>query len=196
VNEVTFWFDPLCPFTWRTSRWLRAVAPRRNASVDWRVMSLAILNADQPMPEQWRAVGEWAVLARRLLMAAKLAHGNDGIDRLYTEIGTLFHDRSAVPDETLLKDALGQSGLPGELYGAVADETLDEQIRVSHEAGQARVGTASGSPITAIGQAPGFFGPVVVPIPEGEDAENLFDGLTLLSSVPQFSEIKRARESF
>ena len=196
MNEVTFWFDPMCPFTWWTSRWLRDVAPRRNASVDWRVMSLAILNQDQPVDEAWRAVGEWGVLARRLLIGAKLAHGNEGIDRLYTAIGNLVHHHRAMPDEGLLEDALTQSGLPVELYGATADETLDEQIRQSHEDSQARVGTASGSPVTAIGQAPGFFGPVVVPIPAGEDADNLFDGLALLSSVPQFSELKRARNSF
>jgi 2-hydroxychromene-2-carboxylate isomerase len=196
VNEVTFWFDPLCPYTWRTSRWLRAVAPRRNASVDWRIMSLGILNEGQPVPEQWRIVGEWAVLARRLLVAAKLAHGNDGIDRLYTALGDLFHEQHAAPDAALLKDAVGQAGLPAELLSATTDESLDAEVRASHEAGQERVGTEIGSPITAIGQAPGFFGPVVVPIPEGEDAESLFDGLALLSSVPAFSEIKRARAAF
>jgi len=190
------WFDASCPFTWRTSRWLRAIAPRRGATVDWRIMSLAILNEGKEIPEPYRALTAWSLGAQRLLLATREAHGSDAVDRLYTAIGTRRHDQGADADRPLLVDALAEAGLPSELIGAVDDEGLDEPLRASHKEGQERVGTESGSPIVALGDGPGFFGPVVVPIPEDAAAERLFDALALLSTVPEFSELKRSRNPF
>lgn len=196
MSTVTFWFDPGCPFTWRTSRWIRAVAPRKGASIDWRIMSLGILNEDKDIPEQWRAVMTWSRAAQRLLVAVGQAYGPDGIDKLYTAIGTHRHDNGEDPTEELLVAALADASLPAELVERSRDESLDPAIQESHKLGQERVGTESGSPILAIGDGPGFFGPVVVPIPEDESGDRLFDAVALLSTVPEFSELKRARASF
>ena len=190
------WFDAGCPFTWRTSRWLRAVAPRRGATVDWRIMSLAILNEDKEIPEEFRGMLGWSLGTQRLLLATREAHGSDAVDRLYTAIGTRLHDQGAEPGRALLVDALAEAGLPAELVDAADDEGLTEALRASHREGQERVGTESGSPIVALGDGPGFFGPVVVPIPEDEAGDRLFDALALLSTVPQFSELKRSRNAF
>jgi protein-disulfide isomerase-like protein with CxxC motif len=192
VSTVTFWFDPICPFTWRTSRWIRAVAPRKGASIDWRVMSLGIINEGTEISEQWRPAMEWSRSAQRLLVAA----GPEGIEKLYTAIGTRRHDNGEDPTEELLVAALADAGLPAELIERSHDESLDPAIRESHKLGQERVGTESGSPILAIGDGPGFFGPVVVPIPEDESGDRLFDAVALLSTIPEFSELKRARASF
>jgi hypothetical protein len=193
---VTFWFDPICPFTWRTSRWIRAVAPRKGTAVDWRIMSLGILNEGGDVAEEWRAVTDWSRSAQRLLVAVGQAHGSDGIDRLYTAIGTHRHDNGEDPTNELLVAALADAGLPAELIERGQDESLDPVIRESHKLGQERVGAESGSPVLAIGDGPGFFGPVVVPIPEDEAGDRLFDAIALLSTVPEFSELKRARASF
>jgi 2-hydroxychromene-2-carboxylate isomerase len=190
------WFDASCPFTWRTSRWLRAVAPRRGATIDWRIMSLAILNEGKEIPEQYRAVVAWSRGAQRVLVATREAHGSDAVDRLYTAIGTRRHDQDADPDRELLVASLAEAGLPAELIDAADDEGLDDALRASHKEGQDRVGTESGSPIVALGDGPGFFGPVVVPIPEDAAGDRLFDALALLSTVPEFSELKRSRNSF
>jgi len=190
------WFDAGCPFTWRTSRWLRAVAPRRGATIDWRIMSLAILNEGKEIPEQFRGLLAWSLGTQRLLLATREAHGSDAVDRLYTAIGTRRHDQGAEADRTLLVDALAEAGLPAELIDAADDEGLTEALRASHKEGQERVGAESGSPIVALGDGPGFFGPVVVPIPEDEAGDRLFDALALLSTVPQFSELKRSRNPF
>jgi hypothetical protein len=192
VSTVTFWFDPSCPFTWRTSRWIRAVAPRKGAAVDWRIMSLGILNEGKDIPEQWRAGMDWSRQAQRLLVAV----GPSGIDKLYTAIGIRRHDNNEDPTEDLLVAALADAGLPAELIERSRDESLDPAIQDSHKLGQERVGTESGSPVLAIGDGPGFFGPVVVPIPEDESGDRLFDAVALLSTVPEFSELKRARASF
>lgn len=190
------WFDAGCPFTWRTSRWLRAVASRRGATVDWRIMSLAILNEGKEIPEQFRALLGWSLGTQRLLLATREKHGSDAVDRLYTAIGTRRHDQGADPDRSLLVDSLAEAGLPADLIDAADDEGLTEALRASHKEGQERVGAESGSPIVALGDGPGFFGPVVVPIPEGEAGDRLFDALALLSTVPEFSELKRSRNPF
>jgi 2-hydroxychromene-2-carboxylate isomerase len=190
------WFDASCPFTWRTSRWLRAVAPRRGATIDWRIMSLAILNEGKEIPEQYRAAVAWSRGAQRVLVATRETHGSDAVDRLYTAIGTRRHDQDADADRELLVASLAEAGLPAELIDAADDEGLDDALRASHKEGQDRVGAESGSPIVALGDGPGFFGPVVVPIPEDAAADRLFDALALLSTVPEFSELKRSRNSF
>jgi hypothetical protein len=193
---VTFWFDPTCPFTWRTSRWIREVAPRKGASVDWRIMSLGLLNEGKEVPEEYLPYFAFGRSAQRLLVAAGQAYGAEGIDKLYTAIGTRLHDRGETLGEELLVAALADTDLPAELIARSADASLDATIAESHKLGQERVGDESGSPITAIGDGPGYFGPVVVPIPESDAGDRLFDALALLATVPEFSEVKRARAGF
>ena len=207
-SDVTLWFDPICPFTWRTSRWIRSMAGKRGLTVEWRLLSLATLNEGKDTPEQFRDGMARGWRAARLLAAADLRHGQEAMARLYTEIGTRIHgcvgpgpldghptERRTL-DTEVLSESLAAAGLPAELIEAADDTTLDDAVRDSHAAGQARVGTESGSPIVAFGDGPGFFGPVVVPVPDGESAEKLFDAVRLLSAVPEFSEIKRSRNSF
>jgi hypothetical protein len=207
-SDVTLFFDPICPFTWRTSRWLRSMATKRDLIIQWRLLSLATLNEGKEIPEQYRdgMVRGWR--ASRLLAAADAQFGQEAMARLYTEIGTRIHGYvgpgplSGQPterrtlDTDVLVESLAAAGLPAQLIASADDTALDDVIRESHAAGQARVGTESGSPIVAFGEGPGFFGPVVVPVPDGESAEKLFDAVRLLSAVPEFSEIKRARNSF
>jgi hypothetical protein len=195
-DDVTFWFDPSCPFTWRTSRWLHAVVDARNLTIGWRLMSLAILNEDKDIPLKYRVKQAGARRAALVLLAADEKLGQDAVGRLYTEIGTRVHNEGRDIDDALLTEAIDAADLPFDLLLSADDPELDEVLRDSHAAGQERVGQESGSPILAIGDGPGFFGPVVVPIPEGESAEKLFDAVRLLSAVPEFSELKRARQSF
>lgn len=195
-DDVTFWFDPVCPFTWRTSRWLAGVTGTRGQSISWRLMSLATLNEGKDIPEQYREGMVQSVRAQRLLYATGEQHGQDALARLYTEIGERVHWKGRPLGTDVLTEALDAAGLPADLLAAADDTSLDAALRASHDAGQARVGTESGSPIVALGDGPGFFGPVVVPVPEGESAEKLYDALRLLSAVPEFSELKRARASF
>ncbi len=195
-DDVTFWFDPACPFTWRTSRWLLGVTAARGHSIDWRVMSLAVLNEGKEIPEQYREPMKQSVRAQRLLYAAGQRHGPDALASLYTQIGERVHGQGRSLGTDVFTEAVAAAGLPAELMEAADDASLDPAVRESHDAGQARVGTESGSPILAIGDGPGFFGPVVVPIPRGESAEKLYDALRLVSSVPEFAELKTSRNSF
>jgi 2-hydroxychromene-2-carboxylate isomerase len=196
AEQVEFWFDPGCPFTWRTSRWLLDVAGQRDLAVTWRLMSLPLLNADKEIPEQYRAVVEQTVRMLRVLAAAEQSAGQEALARLYTELGTRRHDQQADWSDATLAQALTAAGLPDTLLSAADDAANDQPVHASHETGQQRAGTEVGSPVISIAGSRGFFGPVVVPVPTGEDAANLYDGVKLLSAVPAFSELKGARQPF
>jgi 2-hydroxychromene-2-carboxylate isomerase len=192
---ITFWFDPTCPFTWRTSRWLRDTAARNGERVRWRFLSLALLNEGREVPEQHKPALVWGRHAHRVLAAAEERHGQDAVDRLYTAVGQRVHERDAQRDASTLSEAIAEAGLAADLADAADDAEWDKVVRASHEQAQARVGTETGSPVTAIDDGPGFFGPVVVPIPDADAADRLLEALRLLSTVPQFSELKRVRDS-
>jgi len=193
ATTVDFWFDPGCPFTWRTSRWLDDVAQRRGLRIDWRLMSLAILNEGKDIPEPYRTMNALGRSAGLVFQAVRDEYGPQALARLYTEYGRRRHDAGADLGPQLVREALAAAGLPEELVSAGDDDSRLPALAASHAAGQDRVGQESGSPITAIGSGPGFFGPVVVPVPEGDDALRLFDAVALLAQVPAFSELKRSR---
>ncbi len=191
--HVDFWFDPGCPYTWRTSRWLVDVAGQQPLEVTWHLMSLAVLNEDKEVSEQYRQSIRQGVRALRVLAAADEDGGQQAVSRLYTIIGGRRHERGGDYNDELLREAVFEAGLPESVATAMDDERYDDPVRASHEEGQKRVGTEVGSPVVAIGDAKGFFGPVVVPTPTGPDAVRLFEAVQLLSSVEAFSELKTAR---
>ncbi|GIH74439.1 DsbA family protein [Planobispora longispora] len=191
--SITLWFDPICPFTWRTSRWVRDVATRRGESVTWRFMSLAILNEGKDIPERLHRAHRKSLAALRVLAAAEERHGQPAVDRLYTAIGHRVHDLDEDLTPDTLAAALADAGLPSDLLLAADDAAFDTSIGESHRLGQSRVGTESGSPVTAIDDGPGFFGPVVASVPAADEADRLIDAMRLLSTVPVFSELKRER---
>jgi 2-hydroxychromene-2-carboxylate isomerase len=193
MTRISFWIDPGCPWTWHTSRWLRSVAARRGADIDWRVMSLAVLNEGREVPEAYRErmAESWRLV--RLLAAVAAEGGSSAVGRVYDAVGTIVHEEHRHPGEDDIVKALDVAGLPHTLVGARDDDRVDAAVRESHHAGQRRVGTEAGSPVIAIDDGPGFFGPVVTSPPDAGDAERLLDALVLLSAVPTFSELKRAR---
>jgi 2-hydroxychromene-2-carboxylate isomerase len=195
TTPVDFFFDPGCPFTWRTSRWITEVAGTGAATVTWRLMSLAVLNEGKDIPEQFRAPMAMGRRALRALAAAEKAGGSDAVGALYTALGTRRHEKGESYSDETISAAVADAGLPESVAAAVDDESLDAAVRTSHEDGQDAVGQESGSPILRLGGV-AWFGPVVVPAPTGEEATRLFDAVKLLATVPAFSELKTKRGSF
>lgn len=192
--SVTIWFDPVCPFTWRTSRWLRSQARAHEESVRWRLMSLAVLNEGQEgIPEKFREAHRTGARMLRVLAAAAEHGGDDAVDALYTALGERVHDQGRPFDAETLQDALTAAGLPSELASAEADAGRDAAVRASHQEGQERVGQESGSPVVAFGDSRGFFGPILADQPSEEEAQKLYDSVATLATVSAFSELKRAR---
>jgi 2-hydroxychromene-2-carboxylate isomerase len=193
-----FWFDPLCPWAWITSRWMLEVEQVRAVSVRWHVMSLAILNADRDISDRYRALMDSSWGAVRIATAAAqraAAIGDDPsqtLGRLYTELGTRFHQDKMPRDRTTCQEALKAAGLPAELVDAAESTEHDDALRASHAAAMSQVGDQVGTPVISIG-GNAFFGPVITPVPCGEDAGRLWDGVLLVTSTDGFFELKRSR---
>ncbi|MGW5420190.1 mycothiol-dependent nitroreductase Rv2466c family protein [Streptomyces sp. NPDC003943] len=200
---VDFWFDPLCPWTWVTSRWLVEAERQGLAEIRWHVMSLAVLNEDRldQIPEQYRELlGPKGWYPVRALAAVKDKYGNEAAGRLYTELGTRYHPGGRAPELDVIEEALTAAGLPaGELMPYARNDTYDGEVRASHEASQAAVGQEAGSPVLAApgpdGEPLGFNGPVLTRVPRGEEAARLWRATLLAASVAGFAELKRARIS-
>ncbi|MBF9070393.1 mycothiol-dependent nitroreductase Rv2466c family protein [Streptacidiphilus fuscans] len=192
-----FWFDPLCPWAWMTSRWMLEVEKLRPVHVRWRVMSLAVLNEGRDLPEKYRALMDEAWGPVRVCIAAEQAHGADVLGPLYTALGTRFHNGQQPRDRATIESALEEAGLPKSLADAMDSTEYDEALRKSHAEGIGLVGEDVGTPVIAVpgvtGERVAFFGPVVTPAPKGEAAARLWDGTLLVASTPGFYEIKRTR---
>jgi hypothetical protein len=163
-----FWFDPLCPWCWITSRWILEVEKVRDIDVDFRVMSLAVLNEGRDLPEE----------------------------PLYTAMGTRIHNqnyRETDPDFTkVIAESLEEVGLPAELAEAGDTDKYDDALRTSHHEGMDAVGDDVGTPTIHVNGV-AFFGPVLSRIPRGEEAGKLWDASVTFASYPHFWELKRSR---
>ena len=192
TEKVDFWFDPICPFAWVTSRWVDEVAMVRDISVDWHVMSLSMLNEHNELPAAYRAKMDASWGPVRVITAAVAAHGNSVIKPLYDAMGTEIHVNGNKGLDEVIAKALAEVGLPAELAAAATTNSHDELMRVSHNEGIGRVGQDVGTPIVAVNGV-AFFGPVITRIPRGEEAGKLFDAAVTLAGFPHFFEIKRSR---
>lgn len=198
-TPADFWFDPLCPWAWMTSRWMLEVEKVRPVEVRWHVMSLAVLNEPKldELPERYQELMKTAWGPVRVCIAAEQKHGSDVLGPLYTALGTRFHNQGLEKDRETIIAALEEAGLPADLADAADSDAYDTELRASHQAGIDLVGQEVGTPVIAVpgsdGEQIAFFGPVVTPAPKGDAAAQLWDGTLMVASIPGFYEIKRTR---
>ncbi|MFM8404375.1 MAG: DsbA family protein [Actinomycetota bacterium] len=191
-TKAEFWFDPVCPWAWMTSRWILEVEKVRDISVKWNLFSLAHLNRDKELPEDYksRLIRSWQ--ATRVIAAAQKAKGAEITLPLYTAISSRIHLKKMEVGIELFEEALTEVGLDASLAQAMNDDSFNAVIIESHERGIALVGNDVGTPIISVSGA-AFFGPVISPAPKGEAAGKLWDGVVGVAGYPGFFEIKRSR---
>jgi hypothetical protein len=191
-TQVEFWFDPSCPWAWMTSRWVDEVAKYRDLDVTWSIMSLAVLNENNDVPESYRSFFPRALRYTRLVAAVKELHGQEFVKPLYDALGTRIHPGGRKDVDAVVAESLAEVGLPADLIQYSNTDEFDPQMRESHFDGINRVGQDVGTPVIAVNGV-AFFGPVISPAPKGEEAVALWDGTVAVASYPGFFEIKRTR---
>jgi len=205
--DLHFYFDPVCPFAWMTSKWVRMVATQRNYRVDWRFISLRILNAHidyaSHFPPEYEEGHTAGLRLLRVAARVRAEQGRDAVGPLYEAMGTRIFDTSREVDplsaagqgsRNMLEPLLRELELSTEFVDALEDTALDDEIRAETEEALTLTGRDVGTPILHF-QPPGgtaFFGPVISRLPSADDAGALWDHVIALASFPGFAEIKRS----
>ena len=204
--DIRFYFDPVCPFCWLTSTWVRMVQAERDLTVDWRFISLRLINEhidyDAHFPPEYEAGHTAGLRLLRVVARAREAHGAEAVDALQAALGARIFDSppddSDVPGRAgtkeFLEPILREADLPTELAEALDDTSWDDTIRADGDEALALTGKDVGTPIIHFQPPDGvaFFGPVISRLPEPEQAGELWDHVVGLAGFPGFAELKRS----
>ncbi|MDQ1568480.1 MAG: hypothetical protein QOF96_3360 [Actinomycetota bacterium] len=192
MADVTFFFDPACPWTWRASRWLTLVAEARGLDIDWRPMSLLVVNGGD-LPPQYREPVETSHHLLRVVEKLRQDGRQADITRLYRAVGELVHDRGTPLDDNVVVKVLGETGL-ADFRDTLDDASFDAAIEASTGAALAAAGPGVGSPVLVpAGAERGFHGPVLGAVPEKAESLTLWDAVEALVPITDFFELKRGR---
>jgi hypothetical protein len=210
-SDINFYFDPVCPFAWLTSKWVRSVMAQRDYTVDWRFISLRMTNAhidyDTHFPPEYEAGHTAGLRLLRVAAKARAEHGREAVGPLYAAYGAHIFDSGSPferPAEANGLDPRGtreavepilvEAGLPAELVKALDDESLDPEIRAETDEALSLTGKDVGTPIIHFEPPTGvaFFGPVISRLPSDADAVRLWDHVVGLAGFPGFAEMKRS----
>ena len=110
MTAVDFWFDPSCPWAWMTSRFVDEVTEGRDLDVTWHIMSLAVLNEDQDVSDDYRAFFPRALRYTRLVAAVGEREGQEKVKPLYDALGTRIHNGGRTDVDAIIAESLAEVG--------------------------------------------------------------------------------------
>jgi 2-hydroxychromene-2-carboxylate isomerase len=204
MADLEFFFDPVCPWAWITSRWVVEVQQLRRYDVRWRFIALAVINEDRTSDwytPQYRAGHMAGMMSLRTADAVRLHHDNEAVGRLYTVLGNAIHvdrRRNVLLDDPVafMEWALAEAGCDPTLAVAANDESHDAYIRADTALAFERAGNDVGTPIITFhpgaDKEASFFGPVIARTPRGEDALRLWDAIEVVATTSGMAELKRS----
>ena len=207
MADINFYFDPVCPFCWMTSKWVRLVQAERDLTVDWRFIALRQVNAevdyDAHFPPEYEAGHTAGLKLLRVAARTRAEHGPDAVASLYERLGAHVFDADPVEQSAdrdprgtadFLEPVLAESDLPGDLAEALDDTSWDVTIQAETDEALSLAGKDVGTPIIHFQPPEGvaFFGPVISRLPTPEQAVELWDHVVGLASFPGFAELKRS----
>ena len=202
--DVNFYFDPVCPFAWMTSKWLRMVTAQRNYTVEWKFISLRLINAeidyDTHFPPGYEDGHTAGLRLLRVAARTRAEHGADAVGQLYQAMGSHIFDANNEGDRVdrgsvgFVEPILAEVGLPAQLADALDDSSLDAILRAETDEALALTGKDVGTPIIHFQPPTGvaFFGPVISRLPNPDNAARLWDHVVGLADFPGFAELKRS----
>lgn len=200
-TEVEFFWDPVCPWAWITSRWVLNVMAQRPLHVDWRFISLRLVNEnkryDREFPPEYERHHIRGLELLRVAAAVRAHVGRDAVLPLYSAFGRTIHmeqDAAGLDDRSGVERTLDELGYPVHLAAATKSTGHDDVIRSDTEEALERCGGNIGTPVISFAppSGPSFFGPVISRAPRGQEALDLWDAVRVLGSNPDFSELKRS----
>lgn len=206
--DIWFYWDPVCPFAWITSRWLKKVEAQKDYTIDWRFISLWQLNShidyDTHFPPEYEAGHTAGLRMLRMAAAIRQDEGREAMGDLYTALGQTVFDVAPADDRTAQRSAHGTSdhvvplladlGLSSDYADALTDESFDPVVQAETDEALSKTGKDVGTPIIAHNPPDGlaFFGPVISRVPSDEDAVPLWDSVITLAGFSGFAELKRS----
>ena len=200
--DLEFYFDPVCPWAWITSRWVTNVQQLRNYEVSWRFISLKMINAERGYAghEAYELIHNAGLAGLRVASAARAQGGNASVAALYTALGNAIHvggrrEEMVKDPHAFLLAVVADAGLPSEIASAFEDSTHDEVIRYETEAALSCTGKDVGTPILTFhpkaANEASLFGPVISKAPQGDEALKLWDAVQTIAESG-VAEIKRS----
>ena len=200
--DIHFYFDPVCPFAWMTSQWVREVARQRDYTVDWRFISLRLLNAHLDyathFPPEYEAGHTAGLRLLRVAARTREEHGRPAVGRLYEAMGgriwDTYQEVGTRAEPAVVAQVLLAAGLPIALVAALDEDRWDGVLQRETDEALALTGRDVGTPILQFGPPDGlaFFGPVISRLPSPEQSVELWDHVIGLASFGGFAELKRS----